>query len=163
MASSTRWTWVWASSGSWWWTAKSGMLQSMGSQRVGQDWATELNWPFFPQSIFLPLTPTIGSQTLKTKTFKSNCIHILLKCTWDTFKDRPHSSSQIKSQYILKEIQTIFNQNGMKLENNNRKITGNSQICENWTTHYYINKWIKEITREISKNLETNENENMTF
>ena len=50
---------------------------------------------------------------------------------WDTFKDRPHSSSQIKSQYILKDIQTIFNQNGMKLENNNRKITGNSQICEN--------------------------------
>ena len=29
---------------SWWWTGKSGMLQSMGSQRVGHDWATELNW-----------------------------------------------------------------------------------------------------------------------
>ena len=34
----------WASSGSWWWTGKPGMLQSMGSQRVGQDWATELNF-----------------------------------------------------------------------------------------------------------------------
>ena len=44
MASPTRWTWVWASSGSWWGTGKPGMLQSMGSQRVGQDWATELNW-----------------------------------------------------------------------------------------------------------------------
>ena len=32
------------SSGSWWWTGKPGMLQSMGSQRVGHDWATELNW-----------------------------------------------------------------------------------------------------------------------
>ena len=32
------------SSGSWWWTGKSGVLQSMGSQRVGHDWATELNW-----------------------------------------------------------------------------------------------------------------------
>ena len=27
-----------------WWTGKPGMLQSMGSQRVGHDWATELNW-----------------------------------------------------------------------------------------------------------------------
>ena len=44
MASPTRWTWVWASSGSWWWTRKPGMLQSMGSQRVGHNWATELNW-----------------------------------------------------------------------------------------------------------------------
>jgi len=44
MASLTRWTWVWASSVSWWWTGKPGMLQSKGSQRVRHDWATELNW-----------------------------------------------------------------------------------------------------------------------
>ena len=36
--------WVWASSQSWWWTGKPGVLQSMESQRVGHDWATELNW-----------------------------------------------------------------------------------------------------------------------
>ena len=42
MASLTRWTWVWESSGSWWWTGKPGVLQSMGSQRVRHDWATEL-------------------------------------------------------------------------------------------------------------------------
>ena len=42
MASPTQWTWVWVNSGRWWWTAKPGMLQSMGSQRVGHDWATEL-------------------------------------------------------------------------------------------------------------------------
>ena len=41
-ASLTRWTWVWASFGSWWWTGKPGMLQSMGSQRVTHDWVTEL-------------------------------------------------------------------------------------------------------------------------
>ena len=35
MASPTRWTWVWASSGSWWGTGKPGVLQSMGSQRIG--------------------------------------------------------------------------------------------------------------------------------
>ena len=43
MVSPPQWTWVWASSGSWWQTWKPGML-SMGSQRVGHDWATELNW-----------------------------------------------------------------------------------------------------------------------
>ena len=41
MASPTRWTWVWASSRSWWWTGKLGMLQSMGLQRVGHGWATD--------------------------------------------------------------------------------------------------------------------------
>ena len=36
--------WGWVSSRSCWWTGKPGVLQSMGSQRVGHDWATELNW-----------------------------------------------------------------------------------------------------------------------
>ena len=45
MASPTQWTWVWVSSGSWWWTGRPGTLQQfMGSQRVGHDWVTELNW-----------------------------------------------------------------------------------------------------------------------
>ena len=44
MASPTRWIWVWASSRSWWWTGKPGVLQSRGSQRVRHDWATEQNW-----------------------------------------------------------------------------------------------------------------------
>ena len=44
MASPTRWTWVWVGSGSWWWTGMPGMLQSMGLQRTGHDWPTELNW-----------------------------------------------------------------------------------------------------------------------
>ena len=44
MASPTQQTWVWVNSRSWWWTGRPGMLQSMGSQRVGHDWATELNW-----------------------------------------------------------------------------------------------------------------------
>ena len=44
MASPSRWTWVWVNSGSWWWTGRPGVLRFMGSQRVGQDWSTELNW-----------------------------------------------------------------------------------------------------------------------
>ena len=44
MASLTRWTWVWASSETWWWTGRPGMQLTMGSQRVGHGWVTELNW-----------------------------------------------------------------------------------------------------------------------
>ena len=44
MASLTQWKWVWVSSGSWWWTGKPSVLQSMRSQRVRHDWATELNY-----------------------------------------------------------------------------------------------------------------------
>ena len=36
--------WVWVDSGSWWWTGRPGVLRFMASQRVGHDWATELNW-----------------------------------------------------------------------------------------------------------------------
>ena len=42
MASPTQWTWFCVNSGSWWWTGRPGVLQSMGSQRAGHDWATEL-------------------------------------------------------------------------------------------------------------------------
>ena len=44
MASLTQWTWVWVDSRSWWWTGRPGVLQFMGSQRVGHDWVNELNW-----------------------------------------------------------------------------------------------------------------------
>ena len=68
MASLTRWMWVWVKSGSWWWTGRPGVLQFMGSQRVGHDWVTELNstelilnWNLCllesPTSRVLPWTP----------------------------------------------------------------------------------------------------------
>ena len=48
MVSLTQWTWVWGSSGRWWWIVKPGVLQSVGSQRVRPNWATEqqqqLSW-----------------------------------------------------------------------------------------------------------------------
>ena len=50
MASPTQWTWVWVNSGSWWWTGRPGVLRFMGSQRVGHDWATELNWTEYCQA-----------------------------------------------------------------------------------------------------------------
>ena len=41
MASPTQWMWVWVNSRSWWWTGRPGVLQFMGSQRVGHNWETE--------------------------------------------------------------------------------------------------------------------------
>ena len=46
MAPATQWAWLWVNSGSWWWTGRPGVLKSMGLQRVGHDWATELNWTY---------------------------------------------------------------------------------------------------------------------
>ena len=46
-ASLTQWTWVQVDSSSWWWTGRPGVLQFMGSQRVGHNWAIELNWCLF--------------------------------------------------------------------------------------------------------------------
>ena len=44
MASLIQWTWVWVNSGNWWWTGRPDVVQSIGLQRVGQDWETDLNW-----------------------------------------------------------------------------------------------------------------------
>ena len=43
LASLTQWTWVWVNFGSWR-RGRPSVLQSMGLQRVGYDWVTELNW-----------------------------------------------------------------------------------------------------------------------
>ena len=55
MASPTQWTWVLLDSRSWWWTGRPGMLRSMGSQRVGHNWVTELNrmTDYIPQTVHL--------------------------------------------------------------------------------------------------------------
>ena len=43
VAAPTRGTWVWTSSGSWWWTGKTAVMRSMRSQRVGHNWVAEMN------------------------------------------------------------------------------------------------------------------------
>ena len=63
IASLTQWTWVWVNSRSWQWTGRPGVLQSMGLQRVGHDWGTELNWyeslrvpgPFVEKGVLSPI------------------------------------------------------------------------------------------------------------
>ena len=55
VASPAWWTWIWASFGSWWWRGNPGVLQSMGSQSVGHDWATELNWTELLRKVIMVL------------------------------------------------------------------------------------------------------------
>ena len=52
MASPTRWTWVWVTSGSCWWTGRPGVLQFMGSQRVSHD-SDWTDWLMFIMKIML--------------------------------------------------------------------------------------------------------------
>ena len=96
MASPTQWTWIWASSGSWWWTGKPGVLQFMGSQWIGHNWATELNsWPF---TRVLQVDPPLSIWRLTTIILKDwnehcplrqdrwvPCISVLSmgKCSWN--------------------------------------------------------------------------------
>ena len=59
MASPTQWTWVWVDSRSWCWTGRPGVLRFMGSQRVGHDWATELNWCTVLKAMSFPTKETL--------------------------------------------------------------------------------------------------------
>ena len=73
MASPTQWTWIWVNSGSSWWTGRPGVLQSMRSQRIGHDWATELNW-FSP---WLTYIAKLKSIWLSTCDFWNSGIYLL--------------------------------------------------------------------------------------
>ena len=74
MVSPTRWTWVWVNSGSCVWPGKPGMLQPMGSQRVGHDWAAEqqlyiytIQWIPVPSSETLVCRIHSWTQTMDLK------------------------------------------------------------------------------------------------
>ena len=89
MASLTQWTWVWVNSGSWWYTGRPGMPQSMELQRVGHDWVTELNW-YYGKPTEVPLNfYTFVPQ--KFREFQTNGSVILRfqkrKCNFFLFKD----------------------------------------------------------------------------
>ena len=63
MASPTQWTWVWVNSVRWWWTGRPGVLWFVGSQRVGHDWVTQLNWT---EDLFTPVESRVH-------TFQNDC------------------------------------------------------------------------------------------
>ena len=81
MASLTQWTWVWVKSGSWWWTGKPGVLWFMGLQRVGHDWATELNWVFHCIHVLHLLYPLL-CWTFRLLPCLGSCYEYRSVCIW---------------------------------------------------------------------------------
>ena len=99
MASLTWWTWVWASSEGWWWTGRPGVLQSMGSQRVRHNWATDegLQYNFLVNSMehFLKadtVSPVHCCHEVYGLREEKNVLSSFTKC-FMVSKEFPHSSS----------------------------------------------------------------------
>ena len=86
MASLTQWTWVWVNSGSWLWTGRPDVLWFMGSQRVGLDWATELNWTEGDSMLFFLVAVPLYIPTNSVGGFPP--LHTLssIYCLWIFFK-----------------------------------------------------------------------------
>ena len=82
---------VWASSRSWWWTGKPGMLQSMGSQGVRHDWVTNLNWTESNTETGSGLPPIC----------QVDCLTILKRCNvfWGCFRAQHESRSALINNY----------------------------------------------------------------
>ena len=77
MAFLSQWTWVWASSRWWWRTGKPGLLQSVGSQRVGHDWVTFTHSAFFMVQLSHPYMTTGKTTALTIWTFVSEVMSLL--------------------------------------------------------------------------------------
>ena len=112
MASRTRWTWVWVNSGRWWCTGRPGVLQFLGLQRVGQDWATELNCPVFPapfieESVFAPLY--ILASFVKNKAWVYFCAFYLVPLVCISVLCQYHTVSTIHdcSFVVQSEVRKI--------------------------------------------------------
>ena len=64
---------------SWWWTGRPGVLRFMGSQRVGHDWATELNWTEFDlTSLKVIVIASLLLKSLKTLNYLKFLLHLFL-------------------------------------------------------------------------------------
>ena len=84
---------VWASSGSWWWTGKPGVLQCMGLQRVRHNWVTELKWVLKQQTYFSQFWRLRESEIMVRFLVKT----LFLIYRWPSFP-RWHSGKEPTSQ-----------------------------------------------------------------
>ena len=113
MASLTQWTWVWVGSRSWWWTGRPGVLQSMGSQRVGHNWATELNpisWNCVSRSQPIPLHTTEPWGLMGCQLYSDIYLQGSFWClgTWNQKMVSISLPSTFSSPYIVISATSIF-------------------------------------------------------
>ena len=109
-----------SSSGSWWWTGKPGVLQSMGSQSVRHDWATELT-DYYEYSFdladpikgslefILGTTWYIEERKKAEKTGIFSCLLPICEGTLGTISDKAMMQSpwQASAQLLLIQLQSV--------------------------------------------------------
>ena len=108
LASPIQWTGVWASSRSWWWTGKPGMLQSMGSQRVGHDWVNELNWTEVTNPLIIITALNLGVNE-PASSFQQTNIHQVLN--WEgkkTTKKTTLSWNSLKRMVYIYFLMSVW-------------------------------------------------------
>ena len=110
----TQWTWVWANSGRWWKTGKPGVLQSMGSQRVRHDWATEREQGYSRIHEEWPMNTT--------EPFQQKWVSVCEPCKWAPLEAHPLVCGWLQLQ------PTAWGQRGPKPETHN-KVTPKVLIC----------------------------------
>ena len=100
MASLTQWTWVWVNSRSCWWTGRPGLLRFMGSQTVGHDWVTELNWNLISLSLccWLWSRPLFPLMKLLQRYKSGLFLRYSLTSSW--YNPSGFSFSKVKGHYV---------------------------------------------------------------
>ena len=99
-----QWTWVWASSRSWWWTGKPGVLQTMGSHRVGYKWMTELTDRTVLYIYCVSWVPRLTLLYLRTNWTYERVLWMELLCVGDLLCNRKEEVS-LESESPLKGCQ----------------------------------------------------------
>ena len=110
----SQWTWVWASSGNWWWTGKPGVLQSMGFQRVRHDRETEQNrWVIKIFLSFLYFLDELKPSLADSKESVRKCVLCLVYQVWSrhTFPWANYTSFNQNLARVLKLSLSIWTTN----------------------------------------------------
>ena len=113
--SPTRWKWVWASSGSWWWTGKPGMLQSVGLQRVKarlSDWLTRKNKKYKHRAVKQHATKPPLEHWKKIKEIKKYLEKnesTTVQNLWDASKEVLRGKSIAIQHYLKKQEKSQIN------------------------------------------------------
>ena len=103
MASPIQRTWVWVNSRSWWWTERPGVLQSMGSQRIGHDWATDLIWSLLFTAI---CKASPGSHFAFLPFFSMGMILIPVSCTMSWASVLPVTNYMVWDSIVQEKMET---------------------------------------------------------
>ena len=127
MASLTQWTWVWASSGRWWRTGKPGVLQSMGSQRVRHNWATEQQQA--PSQSYSIRHSRARAQALY---FNNHLLVMLMQFKLEHLRKLLEHQMKLFSEILFQAVI----QNGEKYE---KRIMSEKKFSSSYTTSHKIN------------------------